>query len=109
MDTLRSGFTPYVRSRTSSLADRRTAGSTAAPLEDALAVRRCGRTVLAVVSAAPILRKTLGGYSDKAAPSYAVVALGNKGRETRTLAAFDTLARAEDYLATYSPRYGLLK
>ena len=109
MQTARGGFTPYVRTERSSAANRRTAASTARPLEDALAVRKCGRTVLAVVTAAPILRKTLGGYSDKAAPSYAVVALGNAGRETRTLAAFDTLDRAEQYLSSYSPKWGLLK
>jgi hypothetical protein len=72
---------------------------------DALASRRCGRTVLEVYYGE--VGRGLGGSTQRA-DVYRVVALGNASREARTLAEVSSLDAAERYLAAYSPRFGLL-
>ena len=99
--TLRSGFVPYTGREHDP--GRRTSGARAS---DPLAVRTVGRTVLHVYA-----RETAGhglNGSSIGQTAYAVVAIGNVGREGRTLATLPTLDQAERYLGAYSPRYGLL-
>lgn len=106
MNTMRGGFTPYTRERDDTTG-RRTSGLASRGLEDALATRKCGRTLLAVIPTSGTLHKLRGTESDLT--GYALVALGNKSRETKHLGKWDTLDRACEAMQAYSPRYGLLK
>jgi hypothetical protein len=74
--------------------------------QDALYTVKHGRTVLAVVTTEH--SPTLNGTGKTTATRYVVVAYGNASRERRSLGSFDTLARATEYVDSYSPRWGLL-